>query len=104
MYIWNQTSTLPTSLAPGCVNYESSIPSFLFTLLVSPFGHVSSFHNMRSLLLVGVLPLVHGVRIIQSNDDGWAESNVRTLFNTLADAGHDMILSGPAEQNSGRSA
>ncbi|KAF2739809.1 acid phosphatase precursor [Polyplosphaeria fusca] len=58
---------------------------------------------MRSSLLFGLLPLAHAVRVIQSNDDGWAEINVRTFFNSLAGAGHDVVLSGPAENQSGRS-
>ncbi|PSN73591.1 sure-like protein [Corynespora cassiicola Philippines] len=57
---------------------------------------------MRSaLLLSAVLPLAQAVRIIQSNDDGWAEINLRTLFNHFDQAGHDVVLSGPAEQQSG---
>ncbi|KAF2020850.1 acid phosphatase precursor [Aaosphaeria arxii CBS 175.79] len=52
--------------------------------------------------LLCVIPLVHAARIIQSNDDGWAEANVRTFFNTLTFAGHDVVLSAPAKQNSGR--
>lgn len=59
---------------------------------------------MRSfVLLAAALPLVQGVRIVQSNDDGWAESNLRTFFNVLNAAGHQTILSGPAENQSGRS-
>ncbi|KAH7130717.1 survival protein sure-like phosphatase/nucleotidase [Dendryphion nanum] len=52
-------------------------------------------------LLIAVLPFTQAIRIIQSNDDGWAESNLRTLFNTLNAAGHQVILSGPAEGKSG---
>jgi broad specificity polyphosphatase/5'/3'-nucleotidase SurE len=40
-------------------------------------------------------------RIIQSNDDGWAEINARTLFSSLAAAGNDVVLSAPAENQSG---
>lgn len=54
-----------------------------------------------SLLLAAVLPLVHGVRIVQSNDDGWSEANLRTFFNVLTTAGHQVVLSGPAENQSG---
>ncbi|KAH7083398.1 survival protein sure-like phosphatase/nucleotidase [Paraphoma chrysanthemicola] len=57
---------------------------------------------MRScMLLAAAIPLVHGVRIIQSNDDGWSEANLRTFFNVLDKAGQQVILSGPAEQQSG---
>lgn len=42
-----------------------------------------------------------GIRIIQSNDDGWAELYVRTLNDALIAAGHDVVLSAPADNKSG---
>jgi broad specificity polyphosphatase/5'/3'-nucleotidase SurE len=54
-----------------------------------------------SILLAAALPLVQGVRIVQSNDDGWAEINLRTFFDVLSTAGHEVVLSGPAENQSG---
>ncbi|KAI8935270.1 hypothetical protein NX059_007859 [Plenodomus lindquistii] len=59
---------------------------------------------MRSYLLLAAaaLPFTQGVRIVQSNDDGWSEINLRTFFNVLSDAGHQLVLSGPAEGQSGR--
>lgn len=54
-----------------------------------------------SLIIAAVLPLAQSVRIIQSNDDGWAEINLRTFFNVLNSAGHQVVLSGPAENQSG---
>lgn len=45
----------------------------------------------------------HPARIIQSNDDGWAESYIRVLNNALTEAGHDVVLSAPAENMSGTS-
>jgi broad specificity polyphosphatase/5'/3'-nucleotidase SurE len=58
---------------------------------------------MRSFaLLAAALPLVQAVRIVQSNDDGWAEINLRTFFDVLSTAGHEVVLSGPAENQSGR--
>ncbi|PVI05487.1 acid phosphatase precursor [Periconia macrospinosa] len=57
---------------------------------------------MRSFILLGaVLPFAQAIRIIQANDDGWAEANARTLFNSLSAAGHDIVLSAPAENQSG---
>ena len=56
---------------------------------------------MRASILLTVLPLAQAVRIVQSNDDGWAEINVRTLFDSLTAAGHNVVLSGPAEGKSG---
>lgn len=42
------------------------------------------------------------LRVIQSNDDGWAELNVRVFHDMLIAAGHDAVLSGPAENMSGQ--
>ncbi|KAK5078033.1 hypothetical protein LTR51_000218 [Lithohypha guttulata] len=42
-------------------------------------------------------------RIVQSNDDGWAEKNIRTLNTALVAAGNDVVLSAPADNQSGRS-
>jgi hypothetical protein len=55
-----------------------------------------------SLIIAAALPLVQGVRIVQSNDDGWSEINLRTFFNVLDAAGHQVVLSGPAENQSGK--
>ncbi|KAF2460274.1 5'/3'-nucleotidase sure [Lineolata rhizophorae] len=41
------------------------------------------------------------MNIIQSNDDGWAEINIRTLFDTFEDSGANVVLSAPAENKSG---
>jgi broad specificity polyphosphatase/5'/3'-nucleotidase SurE len=56
---------------------------------------------MRSSLILAAA-LVQGVRIVQSNDDGWSEINLRTFFNVLDAAGHQVVLSGPAENQSGK--
>jgi broad specificity polyphosphatase/5'/3'-nucleotidase SurE len=53
------------------------------------------------LFLAAALPLTRGVRIIQSNDDGWSEKNLRVFFDVLNSAGHQVVLSGPAENQSG---
>lgn len=42
--------------------------------------------------------------IVLSNDDGWAEINIRTLFNVLEAAGENVVLSAPAENKSGAGA
>ena len=45
--------------------------------------------------------LAPSLRIVQSNDDGWAEANARAFFNRLTAAGHDVVLSAPALDRSG---
>ncbi|AEO57220.1 survival protein sure-likephosphatase/nucleotidase-like protein [Thermothelomyces thermophilus ATCC 42464] len=58
---------------------------------------------MRLNALVVLLPALgaQGIRIIQSNDDGWAEQYARSFHNALIAAGHDAVLSAPAENKSG---
>ncbi|KAL4907867.1 hypothetical protein BDW74DRAFT_113130 [Aspergillus multicolor] len=56
---------------------------------------------MRSLLALAALPLASAINIISSNDDGWAEINIRQLFSALTSAGHSVVLSAPAENKSG---
>lgn len=53
-------------------------------------------------LLAAALALpAHGIRVVQSNDDGWAELYIRTLNSALLSAGHAVVLSAPAEDRSG---
>ncbi|KAI0181901.1 survival protein sure-likephosphatase/nucleotidase-like protein [Hypoxylon sp. FL1284] len=57
---------------------------------------------MRTQLILSALPiLAHGIRILQSNDDGWAELYIRSLHDELIAAEHDVVLSAPAENKSG---
>ncbi|KAK6223073.1 5'/3'-nucleotidase SurE [Colletotrichum tabaci] len=53
-------------------------------------------------LLAQVLA-VQGVRIIQSNDDGWADLYLRSFNDALRTSGHDVLLSAPAERKSATS-
>ncbi|KAI2601712.1 sure-like protein [Hypoxylon sp. NC1633] len=58
---------------------------------------------MRTQFILSALPILgaHGARILQTNDDGWAELYVRSLNGALNSAGHDVVLSAPAENKSG---
>ena len=48
------------------------------------------------------LPLIaQATNVVISNDDGWAEINIRQLYNSLVGAGFDAIISAPAENESG---
>lgn len=62
---------------------------------------------MHSRLLLPALAALassaRGIRIVQGNDDGWAELYIREFHDTLIDAGHDVVLSSPAENKSGAS-
>ena len=50
-----------------------------------------------------LLAATQAARIVQSNDDGWAEKNIRVFNDALVAAGNDVVLSAPAENQSGRS-
>lgn len=55
-------------------------------------------------LLLAVSPLLaNAFNIVVSNDDGWAEQNVRTFIKALTSAGFSAILSAPADNQSGTS-
>lgn len=52
-------------------------------------------------LLPFFLGAAHAARIVLSNDDGWAEKNIRVLNDALTAAGNDVVLSAPADNKSG---
>ncbi|KAI1388367.1 sure-like protein [Hypoxylon trugodes] len=58
---------------------------------------------MRAQFLLSALPILgaQGARILQANDDGWAELYIRSLNEALNEAGHDVVLSAPADNQSG---
>ncbi|THY03463.1 acid phosphatase [Aureobasidium pullulans] len=49
-----------------------------------------------------ILPLaVSAFNIVLSNDDGWAEANIRVLYEILKLSGHAVLLTAPAIDQSG---
>lgn len=53
--------------------------------------------------VLAIFPLAaSAVNIISSNDDGWAETNIRALFESLGAADHSVVISAPAENQSGK--
>ena len=60
--------------------------------------------TMVSAILLPLAALAVGaVNVVQSNDDGWAEINIREFYLSLTDAGFHSIISAPAENESGTS-
>lgn len=41
------------------------------------------------------------IKILQGNDDGWAECNIRTLYKVLKQRGHQTVISAPVRNKSG---
>ncbi|KAL1966004.1 hypothetical protein VTN77DRAFT_4944 [Rasamsonia byssochlamydoides] len=58
---------------------------------------------MHSSLLLTTLLTTSALaaNIVQVNDDGWAEINIRVLYDTLTAAGESVVLSAPALNQSG---
>lgn len=56
-----------------------------------------------SAYLAAIIPalVAQAARIVQSNDDGWAELYLRSFNDALNEAGHDVVLSAPADNQSG---
>lgn len=66
----------------------------------SIFIECDAMHS--SLFFLTLLPLTTTAsNIVLSNDDGWAEINIRALYNALTAAGDSVLLSAPAENESG---
>ena len=59
--------------------------------------------NLDSIALVLSLftLIVKCTNVVLSNDDGWAEINVRILYQSLSGTGDLVVLSAPAENESG---
>lgn len=56
---------------------------------------------MRPALYFIFLVTANAARIVQSNDDGWAVKNIRVFNDALVAAGNDVVLSAPADNESG---
>ncbi|EJD00403.1 acid phosphatase [Fomitiporia mediterranea MF3/22] len=54
-----------------------------------------------SCLLLVITSVLAQVKILQSNDDGWAVANIRAQNTALVAAGFNVVLSAPAENESG---
>lgn len=53
-------------------------------------------------LSLALLPLTtRATNVVLSNDDGWAEINIRQFYNALTAAGDSVVVSAPAENESG---
>ncbi|XZG71119.1 5'/3'-nucleotidase SurE [Chitinibacteraceae bacterium HSL-7] len=57
-----------------------------------------------ALLAAGLATPSFALNILVSNDDGFASANVRALYTTLKNAGHDVIVSAPCQNQSGKGA
>lgn len=84
-------------LSASCNHQKPFFQHIVFSCQSSP--------TMRcTALLLAVSPLLaNAFNVVVSNDDGWAEQNVRSFIKSLTTAGFSAILSSPAENQSGTS-
>lgn len=45
--------------------------------------------------------LAKATNVVLSNDDGWAEINIREFYYALTNGGDSVVLSAPSENESG---
>ena len=78
---------------------------FYFFLNFAFRAHAYPVDDMRlGPITTAMLPLAaKAVNIVQSNDDGWAEINLREFYYSLTDAGFNSFISAPADNESGTS-
>ncbi|EJF62478.1 sure-like protein [Dichomitus squalens] len=55
-----------------------------------------------SALLLAFVSCAAGLNILVTNDDSWASANIRAAFDALKADGHNVLLVGPAIQQSGK--
>jgi hypothetical protein len=96
LYDLHSTSHTPPTQHFQLSTSNSALPTQHFQL--------STSNRMRSqllLLFVAACPLIQGakLRILLSNDDGWAENSVRELYDTLSPIG-DIALVAPGRDRS----
>ncbi|KAI4724926.1 acid phosphatase [Aureobasidium sp. EXF-10728] len=52
--------------------------------------------RLTTLVLILLTPCINAANIVLSNDDGWAEMNIHTLYERLKAANHSVSISAPA--------
>ncbi|CAL1703941.1 unnamed protein product [Somion occarium] len=58
--------------------------------------------SWMALTVAVLVTSVSALNILLTNDDSWASANVRATYSALKSDGHDVILVGPAVQQSGK--
>ncbi|AOY01677.1 5'/3'-nucleotidase SurE [Jeongeupia sp. USM3] len=61
-------------------------------------------HIAAALVVSGLATPAFALNILLSNDDGFTAANVRALYTRLKAAGHDVIVSAPCQDQSGKGA
>ena len=54
-------------------------------------------------LAMGIAQSASALNIVLTNDDSWHTDNIQILFDKLEEAGHDVVMSAPCAEQSGKS-
>jgi 5'/3'-nucleotidase SurE len=57
-------------------------------------------HTLKFVLLLAPT-VANALNVVLSNDDGWAEKNIRVLYDSLDASGLNVLISAPAVDRSG---
>ncbi|TDL29251.1 acid phosphatase [Rickenella mellea] len=61
----------------------------------------SNLHTIAAATLLSLAGASAQTKLLVSNDDGWAVANIRAFFNALDAAGFPLVMSAPADNESG---
>ena len=82
------------------LSHVLSLPLLSLTALALPVAQES--YSASSFAASSALPQATGTfNVVQTNDDGWAEANIRELWSKLTAAGYNSIISAPPYDMSG---
>lgn len=93
------TGAIPFDVSGRTTSEASSRAPPSPTLLSTLTMHLSQLF-LATLPLPPLIPAA-AANIVLSNDDGWAEINIREFYHALTQAGNSVIISAPADNESG---
>ena len=97
-------------LHTGAIPFYPSELTTSLTAIAAPSSQGETLSIFSSLtmrlpqLFLAALPLptlTPAANVVLSNDDGWAEINIRQFYYALTKAGNSVIISAPADNESG---
>ena len=96
----NDHLIISESPSPRCFTSEINNDLSPHARLFSTFSGAMYFAPIALVALLVTIPTL-GLNIVLGNDDGWAEMNIRVLYDTLNSDKHTVVVSAPAENKSG---
>lgn len=84
------------------IKHRSALLDCFSSLKVVSYSGTANMLFSQSLLIgICLAGQSNALNLVLSNDDGWAEINIRTFYNALTAARNSVVLSAPAENESG---